>query len=112
LSEYINFFWMPKNGLVPDQESRSGLSGVFCRDLNTALHEIGYTPCTTCHSSEDRKFKVYLDRWSVRIGLSTIYLYHLLSQSSDARPGHWNSANMRLQLEIANAIYHELAHAI
>ncbi|KAF1979120.1 hypothetical protein BU23DRAFT_642116 [Bimuria novae-zelandiae CBS 107.79] len=103
ISERLSFFWMPEDEVY---------HAIFCHDALHALHYIDRTIFESFIEHENGDLHAYTDSWFGHIGLSSAYLYHLLSPESPARPGNWNPANMCLQLALAYNICHELAYAI
>ncbi|KAL1601524.1 hypothetical protein SLS60_006439 [Paraconiothyrium brasiliense] len=108
MSECINFFWTPLNA----RHNGKRYNGIFYPDLGSALGMVDRSVLDVIAERDNDATQDYLHSWHGHIGLSSVYLYHLLSLKSPARPGNWNSANMRLQLSLATLICHELSHAI
>ncbi|KAF2451201.1 hypothetical protein P171DRAFT_492444 [Karstenula rhodostoma CBS 690.94] len=106
LAHNLRFYWIPSNTPCGRSSTSQGICFFNLKSIPDRFNKPLHDALRTRSNPAARK---YLSAYAPRIGLSTIFLYHLLRPAlrRDDR-----CADMRYQLAIAKTLCHELCHAL
>lgn len=103
MASKLRFWWCPET-----LEDGSVIEGLFNRSRVSVMESLDEK--TAKFMSLRVRDHITSQHYDVFIGLSSRYLYHLLSPKSSVRTD--KSAMMRLQFDLAVTLCHEIAHAV
>ncbi|KAL5379281.1 hypothetical protein DPSP01_008554 [Paraphaeosphaeria sporulosa] len=106
LAGNVRFYWIPS---ATPCGKNSVSQGVCVWDLKSVLNRSDPAFSKDLWARSNNTARKYLEAYSPRIGLSTIFLYHLLRPALRSVD---RCADMRYQLAIAKTLCHELCHAL